>query len=85
MAASEDEVRQLALEIRRYLQTHPCAADSAEGIAAWWIAGAHHGGLAVVESALERLVGEGTMRKEVLPDGKTVYSGAAARPPGRGN
>ena len=90
MAASEGEMTQLVLEIRRYLQDHPRAADSVEGIAAWWIAGAHKSGLDVVESALEVLVGEGAMRKQVLPDGKTIYAGTAyastaARAPGRRN
>jgi hypothetical protein len=85
MAASEGEVNRLVLEIRRYLQAHPRAADSAEGIATWWIAGAQHSGLDAVESALERLVGTGEIRKQVLPDGKTVYAGATARRPGKRN
>lgn len=79
MAVSEGEVNRLVLEIRRYLQAHPRAADSVQGIAAWWIVGAQHSGLDVVESALERLVGEGEMRKQVLPDGKTVYAAAIGR------
>jgi hypothetical protein len=83
MAASEGEMTQLVLALRRYLQAHPRAADSVEGIAAWWIAGARRSGLDVVESALEVLVGEGAMRKQVLPDGKTIYAGTVARAPGK--
>ncbi|MDH5359570.1 MAG: hypothetical protein OEX03_03355 [Gammaproteobacteria bacterium] len=33
----DEEIKELSLEILRYLQSHPHAADSVEGIAKWWI------------------------------------------------
>lgn len=37
MRDADDEIKELSLEILRYLQSHPHAADSVEGIAKWWI------------------------------------------------
>lgn len=61
-----------------YLQGHPHAADSLEGVARWWLGDDGRFSPAEVERALERLVAAGHLRREVLADGRTLY--AAARP-----
>jgi hypothetical protein len=48
-----------------------------EGIAVWWVVKpGEDGWLEAVTTAVDQLVGSGEMRKEVLPDGRVVYSGA---------
>ena len=50
--------------IRWYLTEHPRAADTAEGIQRWWIAPTYgEVSLRSVEQALEKLEGEGVVRK----------------------
>ena len=58
-----------------YIEANPHAADSAAGVARWWL-----GRLGVdatlrnVEEALEHLVSCGLVRRVRLPDGSTLYS-----------
>ena len=65
----------LARAILEYLLSHPHAADSAEGVARWWL-----GELGVaatlpeVELALSQLVASRALRRERLADGTTLYS-----------
>ena len=50
----------IALQILRYMEEHPQAKDTIEGISQWWLA--HEGGryrLTEVERAMSRLVAEG--------------------------
>jgi hypothetical protein len=39
MTGLSPEVAAVAEEIRRYLASHPDAADSAEGVLDWWLMG----------------------------------------------
>jgi hypothetical protein len=66
--------------IEAYLASHPLAADSAEGVARWWLAA--HGVVASaeeVEAALATLVRQGRLRQVQLADGNTLYCGAEGR------
>ena len=58
-----------------HLVSHPHAADSALGVARWWL-GAHGVALALpdVELALKQLVDSHDLRQESLADGTTLYS-----------
>lgn len=77
MAPSERQVSELETEIKRYLKQHPNAADCVEGIAAWWVVKPGEVDcLEAVTTAVDRMVRLGEMRKELLPDGRVVYSGA---------
>lgn len=64
--------------IERHLLSHPHAADSAEGVARWWL-----GSLSPpprqdeVEQALELLVARGRLRCRGLSDGTRLYSSEA--------
>lgn len=70
--------------IEAYLARHPEAADSAEGIARWWLAA---GGLEVaadeVRRALARLIEFGIVRMDRTPDGRPLYRAAPPPPAGR--
>ncbi|MEO8013025.1 MAG: hypothetical protein ABI642_02665 [Polaromonas sp.] len=59
----------------KYLASHPHAADSAEGVARWWLddRGAE-ATLPEVQSALRQLVARSALREERLADGTALYS-----------
>ena len=69
-------------EILAYLASHPQAADSAHGVARWWL-GPHRSALPLsdVESALRQLVARQELRQESLSDGTTLYSSNAKHEP----
>lgn len=73
-----DQYGQLArvrAEILRYLEDHPHAADTAEGVHRWWIRESRFGLSEVtVKKVLEMLVSEGHMRSVQLPGGGVVYA-----------
>lgn len=55
------------------LASHPHAADSAAGVARWWL-GPHGAAVPDVELALTQLVDRQQLRQESLVDGTTLYS-----------
>ena len=60
MDAGKADVAAVAAAIRRYLNEHPNAADTVEGIARWWLSGSSgNERLADVERAMELLVLQG--------------------------
>jgi hypothetical protein len=76
----DPEVERIALELEHYVSLHPTAADTPEGIARWWLV--DHGSPAVnhVEAALDLLVQRGSLRRQVLPDGNSLYLSARRSP-----
>ena len=70
----DQDVLAVAADILRYLQHHPEAADTAEGIARWWLGGRRYeDSLARVQEAMPALVERGLVEKQTLPDGADVY------------
>jgi hypothetical protein len=58
---SDDEVDRAVLA---YLEAHPSAADTLEGITAWWLEQRRiRYGVEIVSGALERLISNGTVEK----------------------
>jgi hypothetical protein len=75
-------VEELVFEIRTYLDAHPHAADTLDGIVQWWIV--HQRFLRGIEAAgkaLDRLVADGQMEIARTPDGRVLYR-AARNPQG---
>lgn len=71
------EVRAIARAIQRYLEQHPNAADSADGIHRWWlVAPFSEGPLESVEAALDLLEEQGVVGRTVLDSGRVIYSAA---------
>ena len=68
----------LVRAILDHLASHPHAADSAVGVARWWL-GPQGAAVALpdVELALRQLVDRRELRQESLSDGTTLYSNAA--------
>ena len=70
----DDDVQAVAAHIVRYLRQHPGAADTAEGVARWWLGGSRcEETLAKVEEALAALVRREMVEKQTLPDGAEIY------------
>jgi len=60
--------------ILHYLQEHPEAADSLEGIAAWWLPSPTYSVTTeAVEEALVQLVSEQRIARIDLADGRTLF------------
>jgi hypothetical protein len=79
---AQARVEQFAAAIEAYLAAHPGAADSARGIADWWLVSC--GGDArrdEIDGALDVLVGRGSVDAHALPDGTVIYR--AGRAPAR--
>jgi hypothetical protein len=66
--------REIAGEILDYLQRHPAAMDSRDGILQCWILQRRfQRGLAALDAALERLVDEGRIERVRGADGQVLY------------
>ena len=76
MSTDDATVSALADAIERYLAAHPRAADSAEGIRAWWIVPPlDQEPLDRIVAALESLVSRGIVEKSPLKRGQVVFRG----------
>jgi hypothetical protein len=73
------DVDDIARELERYVEVHPAAADSLQGIARWWLMRPAQAPLKDVEAAVTALVRRGVLSRRLLPDGRAVYA-RAARP-----
>jgi hypothetical protein len=71
---SEGPEGAVARSILGYLHAHPQAADSADGVARWWVDASLGATLPVVQAALADLVRRGLLRQVRLPDGSTLYA-----------
>jgi hypothetical protein len=68
---------EIAAIIKRYVEKHPHAADTSEGIQAWWMAGESKGDPPEdVEAALEYLVESECLSRVKLADGTVIYTRA---------
>lgn len=73
-AVDATDVERLAGEILRYLSTHREAADTAEGIARWWIKRQRlEDTVARVQVALDRLVERSLVEPHASAAGGTRY------------
>jgi Fe2+ or Zn2+ uptake regulation protein len=63
-----------------HLDAHPHAADSADGVARWWLGVGAAAAPADVRRALDELVARGRLRCVPLADGTHLYSSAAGDP-----
>jgi hypothetical protein len=79
MPTDDEQLLTLARGIEHYLEKHPNAADSLEGIQHWWpVRHRYAEDTLKVERSLELLIAKGIVVRRILPDGKAVYSGRKA-------
>ncbi|AZZ91899.1 hypothetical protein EUZ85_14645 [Hahella sp. KA22] len=69
----EEEVKIIARQIFEYLQSHPSAADSLQGVMRWWLAGEAVSSRERVLRALESLVREGVVGRRSISDGGVIF------------
>jgi hypothetical protein len=73
-AGPSPDPKAIGQSILTYLQAHPDAADSLEGIASWWLPRTSHlETLEAVQTALGQLVAEQRIARIDLADGRTLY------------
>lgn len=60
--------------IQHYLQAHPEAVDSADGIAKWWLPADWCVDVHTVETALARLLEQRLIRRRINTDRHVLYS-----------
>jgi hypothetical protein len=79
----EDQLAdELAREIVAYLDAHPDAADSLEGVVQWWLVQERFlRGIGAVGKALEQLVGTGEIERIAGPDRRPIYRAGPRRRP----
>ena len=74
---NEDAVDEIARQIVRYLDRHPNAADTFDGIHRWWLSRIRIEETARdVQAALDELVLRGHVIRQALPDGRPLYRSA---------
>lgn len=74
-ADEREQVEAIAAAILAHLESNPLAADSADGVARWWLGTAHPNvTVEQAECALDWLVARGALRCLRLTDGTVLYS-----------
>jgi hypothetical protein len=78
--AHDETIERLAGAIARYVNAHPNASDTLEGVARWWVASeAEHAPLDALQRALDTLTDREILTRRVLPDGRRVYAARTRR------
>jgi len=80
--AGESEM-EIERSVLAYLHSHPQAADTLRGIVNWWLPRQRYeSGCLRIEHVLDRLVAEGLLHCDELPDGEVLYAlNRHTRPP----
>lgn len=74
MPRPEHDIERISDEIQRYLQKHPNAADTAEGITKWWLTRQRYEEAAIlVRKALESLVERGVITQSCSAGEQRIY------------
>lgn len=74
MSKVDHDVERISAEIQRYLNSHPNAADSLEGITRWWLPEQlYEEGKEKVQKALQLLVKRKLLTQKRNLDGTHIY------------
>jgi hypothetical protein len=64
----------IAARVFRYLQQHPDASDTLEGVAKWWLESERvNYTVDMVAEALDEMIGQGLLKKIERKDGRVIY------------
>lgn len=74
MDPSNRAVNAAAIAIARYLEDHPDASDTVEGVSEWWLGRRDANSVVTVSAALDLLISKGVLQKTGYPGGRTLYS-----------
>jgi hypothetical protein len=78
MTPEDRQIDAIADAVRRYLDQHPDAADTVDGIAKWWLPAPWCADAESVQSALVRLEAQGAVSRRTLGDRHVLYSRTGA-------
>ena len=74
MGADESDKANMRREIMQYLQMHPNAADSLNGVIDWWLSDRYQAAdVKEVEQIIEQLITDGLVKKVFLIDRTVLY------------
>ena len=71
--ADDAQLQTLAAAVVAYLEVHPNASDTLEGIHRWWLTSDLPHSTADVARVLEQLCAQGKIEVCPTPDGKSVF------------
>jgi len=73
--ASVGDDREVESAVLAYLDRHPGASDTLDGIAQWWLPRQRYvTARQRIEGVLARLVADGVLQRRRLPDGTALYA-----------
>jgi len=73
--AEDEGGGEIEMSVLAYLHRHPQAADTLRGIVNWWLPRQRYEiGCQRIEHVLGRLVAEGLLHRDELPDGEVLYA-----------
>jgi hypothetical protein len=80
MTVHAADIAAAATRISRYLNEHPNAADTLDGVAVWWLSGnTSEEYLVTVQCAINRLMADGAITRRLLIDGTIIYERSGTR------
>ena len=81
MDCNEIKVMQVAQELQHYLQEHPYAADTVEGVTQWWLF-SHDVEVShtLVKKALDLLISTSIVSMKKTRSGDAIYSSVEIKP-----
>jgi hypothetical protein len=78
--AHDETIDRLMRAIVRYLDAHPNASDTLEGVARWWVASdAEHAPVDALQRALDLLTDRHVLTRRMLPAGRRSYAARTIR------
>lgn len=73
--APQGDEGEIERSVLAYLRQHPLAADTLRGISNWWLPQQRYeGDDRRIGHALDRLVAQGVLHRDELPDGEVLYA-----------
>ena len=74
MESSSEKIENIRNSIQRYLDKHPQASDTVEGVMVWLERQNFDDTLSLVKKVLDQLVEEGTLSRLVQMNGREIFS-----------
>lgn len=69
-----EDSNMIARQILNYLEEHPSASDTLEGISTWWVQQQQlNESINAVQGALQKLKEQGIIKEQKTPGGRTLY------------
>ena len=70
----DPQQQRLQQQILAYLDAHPAAGDTIDGVWQWWLGAPANVPQQQLEALLLQMVAAGLLRAHLLPDGRQIFS-----------